>query len=684
MADFLYKAYLSYSHADEVWARWLHRALETYRVPGALVGKRFDGREVPAGLAPVFRDRDDLSSNASLDDGLKEALRQSEALIILCSPKSAASRWVNEEVRYFLSLGRQERVFCVLVDSPENAQTGLDGCFPPALLEVPDGKTIEPLAVDPRPFADGKDLAKLKLIAGLLGVRLDELRRREHKRKRRRQGLIAAGLVGVFLLAGLAFSARKAEQRERQSAEQMASFIVDLGEELKAEIGLEALGLISAQAMSYLKDLDPVRLSADTGIKVGLALRQIGQVSEGQGRDEEALEAFHRSRDLFKGLSEQYPKSRDLLFELGQSEFFVSHYFLLRGQQAQALEPAMRYAAVSQQLYDSDPDNVRWNFERSYAVTGLLAMEVNSSGPFSPDLLEEADESLSIAQGILESRPDDPEALANYSSVLAWAADTRMLACELELALDERLETLVMAEKALRTAPADNSNRESYAYAHSGVAAVSARLGKLDAAREHWTRSIETFENRWREDPSNQRIKEVLQMRRLFLAGVLLDHRQMDEALMHLDAVIADYPALASANTDGLDTELLAEYLLARSRVAHAGGKVELSREALYRALNLLKPKDSEAMSLTDRALLVEAQYLWWLSFGELPDGQIPLEIDASPGLKACSTALSNARVAVMQGRQDLAKAELIYLDNKGYKGADAAEVCAAMERCSL
>jgi hypothetical protein len=32
-----YKAFISYSHQDKKWGDWLHKALETYRVPKGLV-----------------------------------------------------------------------------------------------------------------------------------------------------------------------------------------------------------------------------------------------------------------------------------------------------------------------------------------------------------------------------------------------------------------------------------------------------------------------------------------------------------------------------------------------------------------------------------------------------------------------------------------------------------------------
>lgn len=60
-----YKAYLSYSHRDERWAGWLHRALERYRVPARLRAEH--GGDLPARLAPIFRDREDRSRNCTVN-----------------------------------------------------------------------------------------------------------------------------------------------------------------------------------------------------------------------------------------------------------------------------------------------------------------------------------------------------------------------------------------------------------------------------------------------------------------------------------------------------------------------------------------------------------------------------------------------------------------------------------------
>src|SRR5215469_7764296 len=98
VSEFHYRAFISYSHSDNVWAAWLHKALETYRVPSRLIGTVTGHGAIPRRLHPVFRDRDELASTTDLGRTVNAALAQSENLIVICSPASAASRWVNEEV----------------------------------------------------------------------------------------------------------------------------------------------------------------------------------------------------------------------------------------------------------------------------------------------------------------------------------------------------------------------------------------------------------------------------------------------------------------------------------------------------------------------------------------------------------------------------------------------------------
>lgn len=208
---FRYQAFLSYSHRDVLQGTKLHAGLENYRVPPDLAGRPGTHGPTPQRLRPIFRDRFDLEAGHSLRDQVIEALKNSAALIVLCSPNSSKSTYVNEEIRLFKMLGRSDRIYPVIVDGepgdPERE------CFPANLSRVFDangvatGELIEPLAADMRPQGDGEELAKVKLIAGLLGVDLDDLRKREaiEQRKQRRRLTMVAGAMTVLAFAAVAF-----------------------------------------------------------------------------------------------------------------------------------------------------------------------------------------------------------------------------------------------------------------------------------------------------------------------------------------------------------------------------------------------------------------------------------------------------------------------------------------------
>lgn len=230
-ANFRYEAFLSYSHTDSRWANWLHRGIETYRVP-----KRLVAAGTAARLSPVFRDREELPSASNLSQKIEEALAGSRCLIVVCSPRAAASRWVNEEIQRFKTLGRSDRIFAIIVDGePNAAKRGRDAsqeCFPEALRIGADGLPREHVAADARAHADGRRNAQLKIIAGMLGVGLDDLKRRDLQRRQRRLVAITiasvSGLIVATTLAAFAFLARRDAEREAQTSRRTTDFMVQL------------------------------------------------------------------------------------------------------------------------------------------------------------------------------------------------------------------------------------------------------------------------------------------------------------------------------------------------------------------------------------------------------------------------------------------------------------------------
>jgi tetratricopeptide (TPR) repeat protein len=230
-----YAAFISYSHADDAVARWLHRSIETYRFPKALIGSETAFGPLPRRLPPVFRDRDELPASGDLGADLRRALADARFQIVLCSPSAAASQWVNEEILAFKASHGEGRTLALILSGEPYAGDERE-CFPPALRfrlgsdgalsDVP----TEPIAADIRPGKDGRRLALLKLLAGITGVRLDALVRRDAVRRQRRLTIITAISLGIALVTiGLAIYAeaqRRIAVRQRQLAERSLDFLV--------------------------------------------------------------------------------------------------------------------------------------------------------------------------------------------------------------------------------------------------------------------------------------------------------------------------------------------------------------------------------------------------------------------------------------------------------------------------
>ena len=277
-----YALFISYRHADNLeqgrkWATWLHEAVENYEIPPDLIGKNNLREEpIPSSLYPVFRDEEELPADADLSTNIRRALDHSSLLVVICSPRAVQSRFVADEIRYFKEIGKSGRILALMIDGEPNASDdpeklarlgGDTECFPePLRFGVPreDGTIdwsarTEPIAADCRPgghpaqgwttaaayeeqlqhegtlsradreaavkdYAERLELARLKVIAGALGIPLGELTQRDKARqlvRARKRARVLAGLSVVFAgLAGAAALLGWIANKERKAADE--------------------------------------------------------------------------------------------------------------------------------------------------------------------------------------------------------------------------------------------------------------------------------------------------------------------------------------------------------------------------------------------------------------------------------------------------------------------------------
>ena len=279
-----YYAFISYRHSDNKipgrqWASWLHHAIETYQVPEELVGtKNSAGDVIPSRIFPIFRDEEELPTDADLGRAIVNALDSSRLLIVLCSPRAVSSTYVADEIHHFKQQGHSDRIIAAMIDGEPNASWDQgkqklgykeeDECFPiPLQFEYDEtgnrtNKRAEPIAADFRLDIDGKaeqswtsvkaytnhlkkstsldknkiqqaaikfnqqqHLMLLKIIAGILGIPLGELTQRDKEYQleveRNKAKVLKRWLSGVFVLALVAIAASVfAYFKQQQAVEQ--------------------------------------------------------------------------------------------------------------------------------------------------------------------------------------------------------------------------------------------------------------------------------------------------------------------------------------------------------------------------------------------------------------------------------------------------------------------------------
>lgn len=208
-----YDAFISYRHVepDATIAATLHKKLESYKFPENVNVTLGNGHTK---IERVFRDEEELPIASNLEDAIVTALRHSEWLIVICSPRLIESQWCRLEIKTFIEMHGRDHVLAVLVEGEP------DTAFPEELLyenvttvdvngnTIIEKKRVEPLAADVR----GKDIRemkkklesqKLKLIASMFGINYDALKQRHKANEARRKFRLSMMLTAAALIIGV-------------------------------------------------------------------------------------------------------------------------------------------------------------------------------------------------------------------------------------------------------------------------------------------------------------------------------------------------------------------------------------------------------------------------------------------------------------------------------------------------
>ena len=514
-----YRAFISYSHQDKDWGAWLHRALETYRVPKKIVGKATPYGPIPQRLTPIFRDRDELATADNLSEEITAALKASLFLVVICSPAAAKSRWVNEEIKTFKHLHGEGRVRAVIVSGEPFSGDRETECFPESLRFKFDAngeitaERAEPIAADLRPGGDGKKYALSKLVAGLTGARLDELIQREQMRRNSRMRVAAGGFAAVAAGMGAAAvnaviardeaRAQRAKAIEaRDGAEGLVEYMLtDLRNRLDAVGRLDVLDSVGKKALQYYDARDLSAADPDALGRRARAQLLIGEMDNSRGDLDAALRSYTAAAATTQEQLRRDPDNPQRIFDHSQSVFWVGYIAWQRGDAEAAREHFTQYHDQAKRLVEIDPDNDDYQaeLEYSYSNLGTLEMDVGKAAQAEQYFRK----SLEVSTRLAEKHPDDIERLIAAGQSYAWLADASIRQLKLSQAVDARQAEIANYESMLST-HSDNAallQRASIAFYSLGQLEVA--IGNTKDGLEHAIKATNYGDQLLAIDPQN-------------------------------------------------------------------------------------------------------------------------------------------------------------------------------------
>ncbi|HYI63464.1 MAG TPA: toll/interleukin-1 receptor domain-containing protein [Allosphingosinicella sp.] len=497
-----YTAFLSYSHKDAAAAGRLHRRLEAYRLPKRLAGTETARGIVPERLWPIFRDREELPAATDLSETVREALAQSGALIVLCSPHSAQSLWVAEEIETFRRLHPDRPVLAAILDGDP------PDCFPAALRAFgKDGTWHEPLATDLRRGKDGAHLGLLKLVAGITGVGLDALVQRDAARRVRRITMLSAlALAAMLIMAALAvfaLDARRESERQRAEAEGLAEFLLtDLREGLKGVGRLDIMRPVNERALAYHnRQLLRYNRPADRIMRARV-LHAIGEDEILRGNHGASLPILREAYRTTATLLEAMPADPGRLLDHARSEYWIGRVHELRRDWPVAQRHYERFANLAERLIASAPANPDYMRELASSQVDLGNLELGGIGDYAA--AEHYYRKAVYWYGrALQIRPGDEAISRSLANANGWLADSFFMRGLWRQSLDARLHQHRIVERLYLADPANIENGYRLALAERGVGRSLAHVDDRSGARRHLFAAYDWSIRLSRRDPGN-------------------------------------------------------------------------------------------------------------------------------------------------------------------------------------
>ena len=538
MTAFRYRAFVSYSWADAAWGKWLHQAIETYRTPAVLIGKDGANGPVPARLHPLFKDREEEAAGSSIGNAVETALDASEFLIVICSPLSAQSQWVNREIAWFKTHRDPGNILALIVDGEPGG--GENECFPKALthqvaadMSITDIPVDHPLAADARDSGDGKRRAKLKLVAAMLGVGLDELVNRDERRRAIRTRIVVGTSLALALvmsgMAWFAIQARNQARVQRGQAEGLVEFMItDLRKTLQPKVQIEVLGSIAKRAQAFYAIQSKYPMDADALGRRSRMLKLLADIETEQGHTDVSFALLTQSVAASGELLARDPNNPDRILEQAFSLQGLGNILFQRGDLRGAEARMQEAVGLTTHLIEDVGRKDEWLGEHGSALAnlGITQLQQRRLDPAIRNLQN----ALKIKRDVLSRRSKDKQGEADYGATLAWAAEAATQNGDDAAALRFRHEAETLYRAALARSPDDLITLAALTLSRIKQAEALLRQAKRKEAHELARLAVADADSTLNADPANASVIEDAAQAQAVLAEAALATGALGEA----------------------------------------------------------------------------------------------------------------------------------------------------------
>ena len=502
-----FRAFVSYAHVDAAHARRLQTRLESYRLPARIAGAmsgaddedRWSGR-----VGPVFRDREDLSASSDLSQAVREALAASRTLVVVCTPATPGSQWVAREIELFRELHPDRPILAALFDGePANA-------FPDELT----AGGVEPLAADFRPNGDGPKPAFLKVVAGIVGIPLDELIQRDAQRRLRRVTAVTVASLALalvlFAMTMFALDSRRDALSAQQRAEAQARNTEDLNRYLVRDFRQEllAIGRLDVAMEFYPKVLEYCRKQARVA-GADASNRDCSDVMQVMGSDHAAKGEFDQARRYFAAANRatgarlaEDPRNPQRALDHAISTNRLGLLSVAQQDPARALDEYRKALELLDEVRAWGEARPEWLRQAAYTEANVGSTMLESGGA-DKVALGHLKRAVAHNEELIARAPGDETAEYDLVFHLMWLADAHWRVGADAAANETAIRYLAAIEAIIAAEPDNMHHREQQMQVYARHAELLQREGRCAEADVIRARALDVARMLAARDPSN-------------------------------------------------------------------------------------------------------------------------------------------------------------------------------------